>query len=356
VILTPPPAALPRRGVIASRPPEMITLPAASPASRMKQLSDEIGWAMEWMAARFGPPPARNLSVSPIPGNFGQGFPGLIYLSTRAFVDLADSSKERQLFFEELLPIHETAHQWWGNLITSAAYEDDWLHEAFANYLALMGMEQRRGARQMDSMLTEYRERLLTKDSEGQEPGNAGPVVLGLRLQNSHSSGAWRTIIYDKGSWILHMLRRRMGDALFWDMLTAVAARYREQPFSTEDFRAVASEFLARQPKSPESYVSVDPKLESFFDTWVYGTGVPALKLTSTLRGKAPKVQLTLTVTQSGAGEDFSDAVPVEIHLGRNRVLRQWIRTGSEPSVVTVSLPAAPVKVTLDPGGATLRR
>lgn len=357
VILTPPPASMPRRSA-AARLPEILTLPPVSgePGSRLKELSEEIGWAMEWMASHFGPPPLPILSVSPIPGNFGQGFPGLIYLSTRAFVDLSDSSKERQLFFEQLLPVHETAHQWWGNLVTSASYEDDWLLEAIANYMAVLSLEQRRGQRLAENILTDYRDRLLTKDSQGQEAMSAGPVVLGLRLQNSQNAGAWRTVIYDKGSWILHMMRRRLGDELFWEMLSQTARRFRQQPLTTEQFRAIAAEALAKQPAGPESYRTWDPRLESFFDTWVYGTGMPRLKLTTSLRGKAPQLMLTLTLEQSEVGEDFSDLVPVEITVSRNRVLRRWIRTGSEPASITVRLAAPPLKVALDPGRATLRR
>ncbi len=358
VLMTPPATNFPRRTGGGARAPELLTLPpvSAGPASRMRPLAEEIAWAMEWMTARFGPPPSRNLSVSPIPGNFGQGFPGLIYLSTRAFVDFSESSKERQIFFEELLPIHEAAHQWWGNLVTSAGYEDDWLQEAIANYLALMGVEKRRGTGPFETMLSSYRERLLTKDADGREPAAAGAVTLGLRLQNSQNANAWRTVIYDKGSWILHMLRRRLGDEPFWSLLTGIAQRYREQALTTEDFRAAAVAALAQQPPGPDRYATLDPQLDSFFDTWVYGTGVPRLKLATSLRGKAPKLTLTVTVTQSDVEEDFSDFVPIEITVARNRVIRRWVRTGSEPAVLTIPLTASPLKVLLDPGGATLRR
>ena len=96
---------------------------------------------MEFMSANFGPPPLKTLTVSPIPGTFGQGFPGLLYLSTLAYLKpedlpMAVRTDSQRRFFSELLHAHETAHQWWGNLVTSGSYQDDWLMEALANYSA----------------------------------------------------------------------------------------------------------------------------------------------------------------------------------------------------------------------------
>ena len=86
-------------------------------------LADEIASAMEFMTSKFGPPVLPNLTVSPIPGNFGQGFPGLIYLSTSSYLKTAATMKpgyqmQRQALLDDMLPAHETAHQWWGNILT----------------------------------------------------------------------------------------------------------------------------------------------------------------------------------------------------------------------------------------------
>ena len=151
------------------------------------------------------------------------------------------------------------------------------------------------------------------------------------------------------------MLRRRLGDDLFWALLAETAKRYQQQSLTTAQFRDLAVEFVSKQaPKG--TYREVDPKLDSFFQTWTQGTGIPGLKLNWTVKGVAPKVTLTGTVTQTDAPEDFSDAVPVEIQLGRGKSLTKWIRTSSEPVSFTVVLPSTPVKVLLDPQNATLKR
>ena len=98
------------------------------------------------MASRFGPPALPHLTVSPIPGAFGQGFPGLIYLSTLAYFKSVPGTRvggspSAELFYQDVLQAHETAHQWWGNRVAGATYRDNWLMEALANYSALLYLE-----------------------------------------------------------------------------------------------------------------------------------------------------------------------------------------------------------------------
>jgi len=246
------------------------------------------------------------------------------------------------------LQAHEVAHQWWGNRVVPATYRDNWLMEALANYSALLYMEKRRGARSMEIMLENYRDTLLAKNEAGQLVDSAGPIVLGTRLESSQEPRAWRTITYSKGSWIMQMLRARMGDQKFLALLAEVVRRYDRKDITTEEFRALAAEYLPAK--------SDDPKLESFFEQWVYGTGIPAIKLAWKLKGAAPNVKLTGTVTQSGVGEDFTASVPVEIAIARGRTMTHWVRTADVPVTFTVALQAPPLKVTLDPHYALLRK
>jgi aminopeptidase N len=96
--------------------------------------------------------------------------------------------------------------------------------------------------------------------------------------------------------------------------------------------------------------------LENFFDEWVYGTGIPALKLSYAVKGKGAALRLNGTVTQSDVASDFSVLAPVEIQLGHGKTLTQWVRTADGPVSFSVALTAAPVKVQLDPNFSVLRR
>ncbi|MEX2263850.1 MAG: M1 family aminopeptidase [Bryobacteraceae bacterium] len=346
-ILLPPPQPFPRRG----QPPSSIlnipsTPPPPDPQLRLEHLAGEIASAMEFMAEKLGPPALDSLTVSPIPGAFGQGFPGLIYLSTFAYLQprqgpLRTMTQRHQEFFSETLHAHEAAHQWWGNLVASGGYRDDWLMEALAQYTALLYLEKRKGGAQLETVLEQYRTDLSATTDGGKTVESAGPIVLGMRLNSSQSPASWRVIIYEKGSWILHMLRRRMGDGQFFRMLGELRRRYERKTVSTEQFRLLAAEFL---PKG-----APDARLEAFFDQWVYGSGIPSLQLRHSVRGKASGLQLTGTVTQSGVDEDFSVHVPVEIRFASGPPVVHWVRTSYEPVPFTVWLKARPVKVLLDP-------
>jgi hypothetical protein len=347
-----PPALLGRR---VGKPPPLSMPPeppqTASPAARLKELGEDVASAFEFMAARFGPPPLSTLTVSPAPGTFGQGFPGLIYLSTLSYLGpdnktIAGLRDSQQMFFSEMLYAHETAHQWWGNVVASSGYQHDWLMEALANYSALLYLEKHKGTRATDSVLSEYRGDLLAKSQNGRTLESAGPIALGVRLLSSQNPEAWRTIVYEKGSWIMHMLRRRMGDERFLAFLRELRRRFEWKSVDTESFRLLAAGFLP--PKSP------DPKLEAFFDQWVYSSGIPTLHMKYTLAGKAPALKLTVTVEQSGVDDEFSVAVPVEIQFGKAKAVTRLLRTGSEPAVFTIALRQAPAKVVLDPGNSVL--
>jgi len=332
-----------------------VTFPSASqstvdPLARLQTLASDVASSLEFMNARFGPPPIPHLTVSPIPGQFGQGFPGLIYLSTRSYVNAAAARMQPsdRLFFDELLQAHETAHQWWGGLVYSASYRDDWLQEALANYSALLYLEKYKGVHEIEMLLDGYRTELLAKRENGQPVDSAGPIVFGARLESSLEPRAWQVNTYGKGSWILQMLRQRMGDDRFLAMLAELIHRFSRRPLSTEDFRNVAAQFLP--PKTGDS------NLEGFFDQWVYGTGIPALKLTYTLKGKAPALRLVGTLTQSEVSGDFSVLTPIEIQLDRGQTLTRWVRSSDEPAIFTVNLRQPPLKVALDPHYAVLRR
>jgi hypothetical protein len=347
-----PPASLLPKGRDKDAPEALPQIPFNS-GLRVQQLTQEIGGAFEFMAGHFGPPPLKTLTVSPIPGTFGQGFPGLLYLSTLSFLDPRDRPLEarremEQMFFSDILHAHETAHQWWGNLVTAENAGDDWLMEALANYSALLYLEKRKGRKALDMVLDQYRDHLLVENKDKRSVESAGPIVWGLRLSSSEMPGAWRIITYEKGSWILHMLRGQMGDEAFLKMLGQLVSRYRYQGLTTASFQKVAAEFMP--PKYP------DRTLEAFFDQWVYGTGVPKLTLAYRVSGNAPAAKVQGTVTQSDVDEDFSALVPIQVQVSARRTLTEWVRTSGDPASFTVATETLPSKVALDPANVILKR
>ena len=342
VILPEPsgPTIAQRRGrVPMTVPAEVITHPAPPPAARLQSLADSVAGAMGYFTTLFGPPPLRRLEVTPLPGTIGQGFPGLIYISTISYLVRADVDPRKRVFFDDLLQPHEAAHQWWGNLVSAGGYHDEWITESLANYSALLYLDKLRGSRrESERILASYRDQLVAGDVE-----ETGPIVQGRRLETAPKRDAWRAITYGKGTWIIHMLRARMGDAAFFKMLAAVRREFEDKAISTEQFRLICAKFLPAG--------SADPQLENFFDQWVYSTGIPQLRLTwSSKPGR-----VSGTITQSGVKDEMSLDVPVEIRVGA-RVIRKTVRSDAAESPFSFAVAGGVTKVMLDPDNTILRR
>ena len=338
-----PPSAMvqedefPRRRHDSSTPLSLAPLVApVDPAPRIETLTRNVIATIDFMTEQFGPTPFRSLAITPIPGGFGQGFPGLVYLSTLAYIDpgqMPPRLRERaeETFFSDLLEAHEVAHQWWGNMVVPVSYHDDWLIESLANYSALLLLERKKGSRALDTVLEDYRNHLLSKAPSGRSLESAGPIVWGYRLESSLAPDAWRTVTYEKGTWIIHMLRRRLGDEKFLSLLRDICDHYHS--ISTEQFRELARKYMG---------ASSDPDLKIFFDNWVYGTGIPAVKLSYSWRA----MKLSGTLAQRDVDESFAAFVPVEVQTG-NKSTVYWLPTGTDPASFSIPMKSPPTKVTL---------
>ncbi|MDQ1470978.1 MAG: hypothetical protein QOJ99_2458 [Bryobacterales bacterium] len=327
---------------------ETMTPLVPNPVNQLTRIAARVDTATDFYRSKFGDPPIRRIEVSPVPGRFGQGFSGLIYLPTVNYLDasapVGNLPAKDQLFFRDLLLAHEVAHQWWGNIVTSASYHNEWLMEALANYSAIMYLETQVGPKAIETALELYRKQLFIKGPDGETAEAEGPVVQGRRLESSNNPSASFVVLYGKGTWIIHMLRRRLGDERFLKMLAELRRRYEWKAVDNEQFRALCVEFL---PKG-----APDAKLESFFDQWVYGTGVPTLKLAFSVRAG----KLTGTVTQSDVPEDFSISVPVEVQTARGKTMVKMVWTSSDPVQFTVPVISPTAKAVLDPGLSVLHR
>ena len=341
------PPRLPRSRI--DTPPSILPAPSppADPLARLRTVAADVSSALDFFTASFGPPALKTLTVAPIPGTFGQGFPGLVYLSTLSYLDpsqrpAAARDPAHQVFFSELIEAHEVAHQWWGNVVTTNAYQDEWMLEALSSYSALLWLEKKKGAKAANAVLDDYREHLLAKDEQGRTTESAGPIIWGGRLDSSGVPDAWRSITYEKGAWIFHMLRRRLGDERFMKMLAEMRHRYEFKSIATEDLRALAKEFLP--PHTPAAAI------DTFFENWVYATGIPTLKIKYTVKGVAPAVKISGTITQTGVDDDFSIEAPVELQFAKGAPQTVWVRTSNEASTFSATVRQIPLRAVVSDG------
>jgi hypothetical protein len=333
------------------------TAPTPDPLGRLEAVAADVAESLRFFAASFGPPAMKTLTVSPIPGTTGQGFPGLIYLSTLSYLEEAQrpqnvQESRQKTFFSDLMVAHEVAHQWWGNVVTSDRYQDEWMMEGLAHYSALMWLEKKRGPAAMQSELNDLRLDLLASSTDGGTVDSFGPLTWGYRLEAARNPDTWRILTYEKGAWIMHMLRRRMGDRRFLAMLTEFRRRFELKAATTQDLQNLVREFAARPAAAGEPPPASIDAVDSFFDSWVRSTGIPSVRVRYSTTGRAPSVRVSGGVSyeessQRGVFGDFSSEIPLEITFANGQRRIEWVRSGDRNEPFSFTLPQAPTKISL---------
>jgi hypothetical protein len=320
---TNPAAALPSGSGLphpASSPDNPFPLPLPNPAAYLKGLGGKLLDSVHFYEGLDGPFPFPELDISQIPGNFGQGWPGLLYLSTLVFLppqtqEQAGVAERAQEQIEQLVPYHEVAHQWWGNVVAPKTYRDVWLEEAMANYLALLYDESRHPARhELQNWLARFRDSLLAKQPDSDEPMDAaGPLDFGYRLESSRTPEAYNIIVYDKGAWVIHMLREMLRnprakdpDERFRQLLLNVLSDYRFQSLSNAQFQREVERLM-----TPAMDLEGAHSMDWFFEQWVRETGIPEYSATFRVRPRGARFEIEGTLAQEDVPDEFTESVPI---------------------------------------------
>ncbi len=334
-------------------------IPPPSPAAVLKQLGDGILDSIHFFEKLNGPFPFERLEVSQIPGSFGQGWPGLLYLPTLVFLPpeaqkRTGITRQTQEQVTELVPFHEVAHQWWGNVVGVASYRDTWIQEAMANYLALLYADSRKPSEHvLANWLERYRAELMTKEPGAENPvEQAGPLSTGYRLSSSRSPGAYDAVIYGKGTWVMHMLRMMLRepaaknpDARFAGLLQSVLAEHRYQPLATADFQHAVEQVM-----TPAMDLEGNHSMDWFFDEWVRQSGIPRFAVQFHTRPNGKDFLIRGTLKQTGVPELFTAAVPLYASRagGKPALLGSVVTTGPETTFHFVSR-FPPRRIVIDP-------
>jgi len=354
VVLLPPTF----RGAPVSQMPVLPEV-TASPTDALKQLGREVTSSIRFYEQFSGPFPFQQLSVSQIPGTFGQGWPGLLYVPTLSFLPGREQARAGltsagQELFSELMPFHEVAHQWWGNVVGWSSYRDQWINEAIANYLALMFADSHRSPEHsLRRWLERYRAQLLERLPGAEETADdAGPLVMGSRLNSSKSPDGFERVVYGKGAWVIHMLRMmlrqpdsRDPDARFRAFLRALVIKYRFQALSTRDLQREVEAVM-----TPAMDLEGRHSMEWFFAEWVRGTGIPHYHVEFSARRSEEGIVVRGALHQTGVPKWFVAPVPIYASgPGSKQVYLGTVVASGEKTLFRFMVPSAPHKLLIDP-------
>lgn len=329
-------------------PIEFNSLPGGIMAIKEDFILAELDNSLRYFTTLFGKYPYPTFGAAFHPFGFGQGFPTLLMIPN---TDLA--SKYTYVFIA-----HETAHQWWGDIVSWRSYRDQWLSEGFAEYSGVLYTAQRSGAGASNDLIGRMRSSLKASPETKTGIGkgrlvDVGPIILGHRLNTTKTGGAYQTLIYNKGALVLRMLHFLLTDPAtgkgngFFEMMTDFVARYHDQFASTDDFRQVANEHFAKSPIARIYHLN---NLDWFFRQWVYQTDLPSYQLEYQLQDQPDgKVLLSGTVTQENAPPDWFMVLPIVISFGGKQEANATVHAYGPSATFQLRLPARPTKVELDP-------
>ena len=231
---------------------------------------------------------------------------------------------------------HETAHQWFGDAVTPATWADLWLSEGFATYFAGLFVERYEGEAVFRDYMSRAAESYLRYEKTRRAPIHDRETEDLNKLLNANN--------YQKGAWVLHTLRARLGDAAFFRGIRLYYRAHKDGTATTEDLRAALERASGRD-------------LKEFFARWVYGSGHPVYEASWEWRARAGRGGgvAALTLAQTQDGEPFLTGVPVEIMTEGGGLRRLLVRPTGRATSVIVPLSRRPVGVRVDPGGTILK-
>jgi aminopeptidase N len=223
--------------------------------------------------------------------------------------------------------IHEIAHQWFGNAITETTWDDAWLSEGFATFFTLLFIEDEYGK-------DEYTKGIIKARKSVYDMSVKMPDFSIVSERTAEKEDVTSGITYQKGAWVIHMLRNLMGEKNFKKGIQNYYAKYFNANTTTSEFRAEMEKVSGKD-------------LKLFFKQWLYQPINPTIN--ASWKYEASTKKLTVQLNQA---QQFLYNVPVEIGYYKKGSSTPTILTMNlkeKDQVFSFSLATAPEKLELDP-------
>lgn len=239
---------------------------------------------------------------------------------------------------------HELAHQWFGDLVTCRSWEHLWLNEGWASMCEALWQEHKAGP---DAGRREYL-RTVRRFAASQRFSNratfpAHPAMASNRYRHPDEAIMKTDDVYAKGAMVLHMLRQRLGDAVFTAGTRLYLDRFKFNQAETDDFRRCMEEV------SGES-------LERFFQQWVYRPGMPRLDIDLTWEDVPKQLLIDITQTQTVNADNpaYAFSFPLYCRFEDGSGQYVYVSVDSRQTSARFDLPAKPAGVSTDPNATVL--
>jgi hypothetical protein len=294
-----------------------------TPSAMVKPIGIETSNTLKVFQMFFGPYPYKQLAVTNIVGDYGQGWPGLLYLSWITFLDSTQRNAlgvRDQEGLTDFFRAHESSHQWWGNQVGWKSYHDQWLSEGFADFSGILYVQYRQNMKDALDRWRKEKEHLRTKDLNGHTIESLGPIWMGQRIRSSVTGPAsYQDLIYSKGAYVLQMIRMQLVDPrnpdpdhLFKDMMHDYCKTFDNKAASTEDFKTIVEKHMTRSMDLDGNH-----KMDWFFNEYVYGMGIPQYSFHASLEATPDgKTHFKGELSRTGVPDSWKDAIPLYVHLG----------------------------------------
>ena len=238
---------------------------------------------------------------------------------------------------EHFFLAHELAHQWWGQAVGWKNYHEQWLSEALAHYFAALYVQKDGGEAEFQKVLEQMRDWSIRHSDDG-------PVYLGYRLGHIEGDArVYRALVYNKGALVLHMLRRLIGDEVFFNGLRRYYGEMRFQRAGTDDLIRAFETEAARS-------------LEGFFERWIHESELPELQFDyrTEARVSGTKNETDLVLAFEQTGQIFEVPVTVTLQYRSGEVETTVVPVTEQLTEVRIPLRGELRDVAVDEGDVVL--
>jgi aminopeptidase N len=232
------------------------------------------------------------------------------------------------------LNAHELAHQWFGDLTTTAEWAHAWINEGLTTYMESVQEEQSRGREAAEWNWINQQQQAMQADLNQERP-----LVFGAQPGTDPIQIFFSGHVYPKGAQLAHQMRRLVGDSLFWKGMHRFLTDNAYKPVETKDYAIAFEKTTGRD-------------LDWFFDQWAYGIGYPKVRVARSWNPSTRTLRLTVDETQKIDATHPFFRFPATVRVvTRDSVVRHQIMVDRQHQTFDLALPAAPITFRFDEGG-----